>query len=272
MTSSSMRHTPGARGMCACGVSPHLGTARRPRTPSAPGHGGHGVLQVRGPDVVAGGDDQVLLEVGEDEVAPLVDMPHFTGQDAGVGPSPCSSPLGVRPLSQHPAAASYRIYGRGRAARGDRPGQRPAAARQGHGVRVRDRGPHRRELVWESTSTHVGRGRGDEPAPSPRVVFRRARDRDHVGLPGDPGRRYAAVSRDHNPIHVHPLSAKAPGFPRQIAHGVWSLARCVAALSAGCRTPCGSTRPSRSRSCCRARWPSGRARSSRRAARATRSR
>jgi acyl dehydratase len=38
------------------------------------------------------------------------------------------------------------------------------------------------------------------------------------------------VSGDHNPIHLHPLTAKALGFPRQIAHGMWSLARCVAAL------------------------------------------
>jgi acyl dehydratase len=38
------------------------------------------------------------------------------------------------------------------------------------------------------------------------------------------------VSGDHNPIHLHPLTAKAFGFPRQIAHGMWSLARCVAAL------------------------------------------
>ena len=49
-------------------------------------------------------------------------------------------------------------------------------------------------------------------------------------LPGDLGRRYAAVSGDRNPIHLYPLTAKALGFPRQIAHGMWSLARCVAAL------------------------------------------
>ena len=49
-------------------------------------------------------------------------------------------------------------------------------------------------------------------------------------LPGDLGRRYAAVSGDHNPIHLYPLTAKAFGFPRQIAHGMWTKARCVAAL------------------------------------------
>jgi hypothetical protein len=49
-------------------------------------------------------------------------------------------------------------------------------------------------------------------------------------LPGDLGRRYAAVSGDRNPIHMHTLSAKAFGFRRAIAHGMWTKARCLAAL------------------------------------------
>ena len=38
------------------------------------------------------------------------------------------------------------------------------------------------------------------------------------------------MSGDHNPIHLYPLTAKALGFKRQIAHGMWTKARCVAAL------------------------------------------
>jgi len=49
-------------------------------------------------------------------------------------------------------------------------------------------------------------------------------------LPGDLGRRYAAVSGDRNPIHMHDLPAKLLGFPRTIAHGMWTKARCLAAL------------------------------------------
>jgi acyl dehydratase len=49
-------------------------------------------------------------------------------------------------------------------------------------------------------------------------------------LEGDLGRRYAAVSGDRNPIHLYALTAKALGFSRQVAHGMWSKARCVAAL------------------------------------------
>ena len=49
-------------------------------------------------------------------------------------------------------------------------------------------------------------------------------------IPGDIGRRYAAVSGDRNPIHLHPLLAKAFGAPTTIAHGMWTTAHCVAAF------------------------------------------
>jgi hypothetical protein len=49
-------------------------------------------------------------------------------------------------------------------------------------------------------------------------------------VPADIGRRYAAVAKDYNPIHLHPLSARLFGFKRAIAHGMWSVARCAAAL------------------------------------------
>jgi acyl dehydratase len=86
------------------------------------------------------------------------------------------------------------------------------------------------ETVWESTSTYLRRGAGtgtpaegvDLPEATPHGLTWR--------LPADLGRRYAAVSGDHNPIHLHPLTARALGFPRPIAHGMWSLARCVAAI------------------------------------------
>jgi acyl dehydratase len=88
------------------------------------------------------------------------------------------------------------------------------------------------EVVWESTSNYLRVGKGDQTAPSEGEPF------DLVPatgiewrLPGDLGRRYASVSGDHNPIHLYPLTAKAFGFPRQIAHGMWTKARCVAAMS-----------------------------------------
>jgi len=84
--------------------------------------------------------------------------------------------------------------------------------------------------VWESTSSYLRRGKGDDSAPAGLDIPVTASNGVVWNLPGDLGRRYGAVSGDLNPIHLYPLTAKALGFPRQIAHGMWSLARCVAAL------------------------------------------
>lgn len=95
-----------------------------------------------------------------------------------------------------------------------------------------------RQLVWESTSTMLRRGNpSSEDGKS-----HRARDAMHAEpnaldvaaaewrLGGDLGRRYAAVSGDRNPIHMHAWTAKPLGFPRAIAHGMWTKARCLAAI------------------------------------------
>jgi acyl dehydratase len=49
-------------------------------------------------------------------------------------------------------------------------------------------------------------------------------------LGADLGRRYAAVSGDRNPIHLYDLTARPFGFRHHIAHGMWTLARCLAQL------------------------------------------
>jgi MaoC like domain len=87
------------------------------------------------------------------------------------------------------------------------------------------------EPVWHSTSTYLRRTGGgggggsgsdkkSEP-PKPMSIWK---------VPDDIGRRYAGVSGDINPIHMHSLSAKLFGFPSAIAHGMWLKARCLAAL------------------------------------------
>ncbi|SCK56095.1 MaoC like domain-containing protein [Streptomyces sp. WMMB 714] len=106
-------------------------------------------------------------------------------------------------------------------------------------------------LVWHSRSTYLcrhggsgrqdggadgnpdsgtdggtdGGGRRPEP-PAPLPVH------DHWRLPSALGRRYASASGDRNPIHLHPLTAKLFGFPRHIAHGMWTFARALAATGA----------------------------------------
>ncbi len=90
------------------------------------------------------------------------------------------------------------------------------------------------ETVWEDVSTYLSRGAGsdpDAPAPGPSDPPERSPSAPTWEVPADTGRRYAAVSGDRNPIHLHPLTAKAFGFPRQIAHGMWTAARCLSALS-----------------------------------------
>ncbi|MFJ7772406.1 MaoC family dehydratase [Streptomyces sp. NPDC097107] len=86
------------------------------------------------------------------------------------------------------------------------------------------------DLVWESRSTYLARRRTagrtsrESSAAHPEALPARAEWR----LAGDVGRRYGAASGDRNPIHLHPLTARLFGFPRAIAHGMWTVARCLA--------------------------------------------
>jgi acyl dehydratase len=92
------------------------------------------------------------------------------------------------------------------------------------------------EVVWESTSTMLRRGssNGDGKGAKAGKGFD-SLDADTPAaaewkLPGDLGRRYAGVSGDRNPIHMHSLTAKPLGFPGAIAHGMWTKARGLAQL------------------------------------------
>ncbi|WP_433530705.1 MaoC/PaaZ C-terminal domain-containing protein [Micromonospora sp. CA-263727] len=88
------------------------------------------------------------------------------------------------------------------------------------------------EEVWRGVSTYLGRqrtpdggerrDRGERPVPP--AATARWRVTPRVGTD------YARVSGDHNPIHTSRLGARLLGFPRPIAHGMWSKARCLAAL------------------------------------------
>ncbi|MET7451265.1 MaoC/PaaZ C-terminal domain-containing protein [Streptomyces sp. NPDC005574] len=113
-------------------------------------------------------------------------------------------------------------------------------------------------VVWESRSTYLARhrtggaaavvpARGPEPpaalavplpgrvpvdapaavalsvVPDPLPVLAEWR------LGADVGRRYGAASGDRNPIHLHALTARPFGFPGAVAHGMWTVARCLAA-------------------------------------------
>jgi acyl dehydratase len=90
------------------------------------------------------------------------------------------------------------------------------------------------EVVWESTSTMLRRGGSNGDAPKQEKSFESlpadAPASAEWKLDGALGRRYAGVSGDRNPIHMHSLTAKPLGFPGAIAHGMWSKARALAQL------------------------------------------
>lgn len=88
------------------------------------------------------------------------------------------------------------------------------------------------ELVWEETMTLFSRHQGGsaEGTTAPLAGVDAPDGVVHWKLGGDLGRRYGAVSGDRNPIHLHPLTARAFGFRSNIAHGMWTLARSLAAV------------------------------------------
>jgi hypothetical protein len=97
------------------------------------------------------------------------------------------------------------------------------------------------EEVWRGVSTYLRRESGPG-TPAPRAAARTVGPADPPAGPPDGapsaswrvqprvGTDYAAVSGDHNPIHTSRLGARLFGFPTRIAHGMWSKARCLAAL------------------------------------------
>lgn len=135
---------------------------------------------------------------------------------------------------------------------------RPVPADTALTVRVRAEGPypHRRgsevDLItevldddaplWHETSTYLSKGSklAGEGDPRPAVQWpdppANAKLRE-AGIDGNIGRRYAAVSGDRNPIHLHSLTARAFGFKRAIAHGMWTLANSLAVVGIAAEPP-----------------------------------
>ena len=91
------------------------------------------------------------------------------------------------------------------------------------------------EQVWSSRSTYLKRGGGDrdgaESATGAATVDVATLPMTSLWrVPADIGRQYGSVSGDRNPIHMSSLTARAFGFPKAIAHGMWSKARALAGL------------------------------------------
>ncbi|WP_414827985.1 MaoC family dehydratase [Alteromonas sp. H39] len=101
------------------------------------------------------------------------------------------------------------------------------------------------QCVYDATSTYLTRVKASHVEPAKVRAAREVRGTTKalegpvlsvISVPENTGRRYARVSGDYNPIHLSHLTAKAFGFKRAIAHGMWTLARCYAALTENANT------------------------------------
>jgi acyl dehydratase len=110
--------------------------------------------------------------------------------------------------------------------------ERLAEHRRGRTVDIVAEGYVDGGLAWRDRSTYLHR-ESQPNGPDPSVPRNRPDPVEATAewdVPGDIGRRYAAVSGDRNPIHLHGLAAKLLGQKAAIAHGMWTKARCLAAL------------------------------------------
>jgi len=94
-------------------------------------------------------------------------------------------------------------------------------------------------IAWRGVSTYLAKGvrlgserYADDNGADERAPFVPPVPTGQWRLAADTGRRYAAVSGDRNPIHLSALTAKALGFPRAIAHGMYTASRALAVVGA----------------------------------------
>lgn len=92
-------------------------------------------------------------------------------------------------------------------------------------------------VVWEEISTMFARGTSGPKEGSKRPVIERS-NHPEMGVNTDPlevadntGWRYARVSGDFNPIHLTARTAQMFGFKQAVAHGMWSMGRCLASAA-----------------------------------------
>jgi acyl dehydratase len=206
-----------------------------------------------GPVLQRGGDELPDTEIGADgatlepeRLAAYRDVCGFAGRGRlpATAPHLLAFPLSMRLMTDR--SFPFPLLGLVHVANGAEV-RRPIADDEPLDLRVRaeDLRPHARgrqfdvvaqafaggEEVWRSRSTYLRHGGGSSNG-------KRTRDRAvtpplpraYWSVPDDVGRRYAAVSGDRNPIHLHPLAARVFGFERAIAHGMWLKARCLAEL------------------------------------------
>lgn len=93
------------------------------------------------------------------------------------------------------------------------------------------------ELIWRELSTMLRIGAKSKDATEQPALQVATADEAPEGATvaewtaaADLGRQWAGASGDRNPIHLNNITAKAFGFPRAIAHGMWTAARIASEL------------------------------------------
>jgi len=92
-----------------------------------------------------------------------------------------------------------------------------------------------RRLTRDATKRSSSRIRAAEGIPAPDAEAVKPLTPESVKVApfeadGGIGWRYARVAGDFNPIHLTRIGARMFGFNDPIAHGMWSLARCLAGI------------------------------------------
>lgn len=86
------------------------------------------------------------------------------------------------------------------------------------------------KTVWLSVSTNMAPETPKEKRRSSQFDEPAFNQMTEFSVPKGIGLKYGKVSRDINPIHLHPLAARIFGFKTAIAHGMWALGRSLMAL------------------------------------------
>jgi acyl dehydratase len=92
--------------------------------------------------------------------------------------------------------------------------------------------------VWEEVSTMFARGNTAPKEGAKRPSIERSTHpqtgvfTETLEIAENTGWRYARISGDFNPIHLTARTAKMFGFKQAVAHGMWSLGRCLGSAAA----------------------------------------
>lgn len=111
---------------------------------------------------------------------------------------------------------------------------------RGHEFELYTEADDERGTAWQEKSTLLARrpaGPGARSARSARQALRYEKPLEtdlpvmtDIEVPRSVGRQYGWLSGDLNPIHLGDRGARLFGFDRALAHGMWSMARTLAAL------------------------------------------